>query len=148
MRVVHFLEVVEVDQHERERVADPVGTSPFERELLVEGPPVRDSGERVGRGLGGNATEVTQHAQKWSGEHQGDEHEQREGAERRVADALPVRSHCRIDRVLGPEAEEAYARGVGDCSRDRAVPAAPDRDGAPVHDELLLRADDLASRGD
>ena len=41
MGVVDLLEVVEVEEDERERVADAVGAPPLEHELLVERAPVR-----------------------------------------------------------------------------------------------------------
>ena len=58
--VVDGLEVVDVEQDQRERIADALGAAPLERELLVERPAVRQTGEGVGRRLGGDAPEVSE----------------------------------------------------------------------------------------
>ena len=50
MAVVHFLEVVEVEQHERQRAAAPRRLREHPGEGVGDGPLVREAGETVGRG--------------------------------------------------------------------------------------------------
>jgi hypothetical protein len=142
--VVHLLEVVEVEQDQPERVADPVGAAPFERELLVEGAAVREPGEGIGRGLRGDATEVAQHAQERAGEHERDEDEQREGPEGGVADALPVRRNVSVDRLLWAQCQQAGAARVLDRRRQRPVAGALQPNGASVARERDVRAQKAA----
>ena len=76
--VVDGLEVVQVQEHERERVADAVGAAPLERELLVEGAPVREAGQAVDGRLRGDPAEVAEYAQDRAREQEGDHHQERE----------------------------------------------------------------------
>ena len=109
-----------------------MSAAPLERELLVEGATVRDPGEGVGRRLRGDAAEVAEHPQERAGEHQRDEHEQRERAQSRVADSMPVGSDARLDRVLRPQRQQPDAARVGDARGQRAVPLAFEADRAPA----------------
>ena len=145
VRVVHLLEVVEVEQHESEGVADPVSATPLERELLVEGATVCDPGESVGRRLRGHPAEVAEHAQKRAREQQRDEHEQSEGTDRRVADSVAVRGYGCLDQVLRPKRQETDATRVRDARGHRAVPLALEAYGPVAGRERNARADQPAS---
>ena len=103
--VVDALEVVEIDEQQRERVADSLGAPPFERELVVERAPVGKTGQRVGRGLRGDAAEISERVQDRPSKHQRDEHEQSERAESRVEDPAPVGLDTGVDRLVRPERE-------------------------------------------
>ncbi len=72
MGVVHVLEVVQIEEDERERVADAVRAAPLEHELLVEHPAVGEAGEAVGRGLRGHSPEVAHQAHDRTGEEERD----------------------------------------------------------------------------
>ena len=111
--VVHALEVVEVDEDERQGVADAFRSAPLERELIVERAPVREARQAVGRRLRRYAAEVAERVEDRTREGEGDEDEECEGAEPRVQDALLVGTHVRLDCVVRAEREEADA----DCVR-------------------------------
>jgi hypothetical protein len=110
--VVHALEVVEVGEHQSEGVADPLGTAPLERELVIEGTAVCKAGQPVGRRLRGNPAEVAQRVEDRPRKQEGDEHEQCEGSERRIEHPLLVGADAARDRLLGPQGEQADADGV------------------------------------
>ena len=110
--VVDGLEVVEVEENQREGVADALGPAPFQRELLVEPPAVRQAGERVRRRLRDDPAEVAEAAQDRPAEEQARQEKEAEGADRRVEDPMLVRRDRRADRALWPEREQMGPGGV------------------------------------
>src|SRR5256714_12153432 len=140
--VVDALEIVEIDQQRRQRVAHPLGAPPFERELVVEGASVGQAGQRIGCGLGGNPAEVSDRVEDWSGEGKRDEHEQSEGAERRVEDPVLVRLDAGVDGLLGAEREQADSNRIGNPREQAAVTLFAYLNRVPVQLDMLAASDD------
>ena len=111
--VVDALEVVEIDEHQRERVADSLGASPLERQLVIERPSVGEAGQAVGRGLRGDSAEVSERVQDRPCKHEHDEHKEGERAERCVEDAVLVGLDAGVDGLFRADGEKADS----DCVR-------------------------------
>jgi hypothetical protein len=139
--VVDGLEVVEVEQHERERVADAVRAAPLQRELLVESAPVREAGEAVERRLRGDAAEVAEHAHDGAREQERDQDQERERAEAGVTDALQIWPHVRVDRSFRAQREQSHARGVGHEARQATEPRGAEGDGPALGHERAAAED-------
>jgi hypothetical protein len=123
-------------------------SAPLERELLVERSPVRDPGQRVGRGLRGRPAKIGEHPHDRAGQHERHEDEERERADRGVADSPAVWSDAGADGLLRPKREEAHSSGIRHPSRQRPVRLVDESDCPAFVDKLVPAADQDASAGD
>ncbi len=130
--VVDGLEVVEVDEHERERRRGAADALELAREVLVERAVVAQPGERVGDGDLRQALELGRARRVEPAPEAQDD--QRERGEQREADA-----ERDPDRALGPHALRAHGGAVGERARLGGAGLAGDR----VLEDAEDRVDDL-----